>query len=375
MKDKLLHIVSFDNPFPPVYGGIVEVFYKLKPLSQLGIAIHFHCFVDEIPTQNPELEAICAKVYYYKNNKSAFDFFSRLPFSVRNRKSGNLLKNLNLIDAPILFEGLKTTYLVSKDTLPDHHKILRLHNIEHNYFYGISKSETNPFKKLIFFAEGLKYKYYENVIGKFQKVITLSNFENSIVTEKFRNAMYIPVFHGNETVQKLDGVGKYAIYHGDLRMSDNMRVAKYLIRIFKEITNFDLVIASSNGEKEIRELIQGSANISFSGINNFAHLKQLLNDAQINLVFSFQQSGTKLKLMNSLCNSRFCFINENIMDDAKVTQLCEFTNSESELINKISTFRNKPFQDYEIRKSVLETYMNDSENAKILANAIFEKWN
>ena len=36
-----LHIVSFDVPFPPNYGGVIDVYYKCKHLHQLGIEIEF----------------------------------------------------------------------------------------------------------------------------------------------------------------------------------------------------------------------------------------------------------------------------------------------------------------------------------------------
>jgi len=373
MQNRSLHIVSFDNPFPPVYGGAIEVFYKLRPLHDLGIRIHLHCFVDEIPTANPILENITAKVYYYKKNKNPLRVLSKFPFSVISRNNKvELLSNLEAVDAPILFEGLKTTYLVRMKLLKDKRKILRLHNIEHDYFNGISASETDTLKKIMFKVEDFKFRIYEPVINEFQKVISLSKFENRYISEKFQKAVYVPVFHGNREVAHLSGIGKYAIYHGDLRMSDNLRVAAYLIEIFKKVKDFSLVIASNNGEKFVKKCIGDSANITFVPIENFMHLQQLLMDAQINMIFSFQKSGTKLKLMNSLYNSRFCFINGNIIDDENVMELCEFANSESEIIRKINIFKNRPYTDYEKRKQVLETKMNDDLNAEILAKEIFK---
>jgi len=41
---KKLHIVSFDVPYPANYGGVIDVFYKLKALHSLGIEIYFHVF-------------------------------------------------------------------------------------------------------------------------------------------------------------------------------------------------------------------------------------------------------------------------------------------------------------------------------------------
>jgi hypothetical protein len=295
-----------------------------------------------------------------------------LPFSVVSRNSADLLKNLQINDAPILFEGLKTVYWIHKNHLTDRNKILRLHNIEHHYFQGISASETNFFRKIIFTAEAAKFASFEKVISKFNKVLTLSNFENRHVQSEFNNAAYIPVFHGNEKVEQLDGIGKYALYHGDLRMSDNLRVVFSLIAIFREIPQVKLVIAGNAKGDVVRQKIGNATNISFVQIDNFTHLTSLLREAHVNLIFSYQKSGTKLKLMTALFNSRFCVINDNIMDDEQVSGLCEHASSDAEIKAKVLELQNKAYNGFEQRRNVLETYMNDHHNAQLLIDQI---WN
>ena len=44
MAEPHLHIVSFDVPWPANYGGVIDVFYKVKALADLGIRLHLHCF-------------------------------------------------------------------------------------------------------------------------------------------------------------------------------------------------------------------------------------------------------------------------------------------------------------------------------------------
>lgn len=375
MHKKPLHIISFDNPFPPVYGGTVEVFHKLKPLAELGYEIILHCFVDRVPADATELQKICGKVFFYRNRKNPFFIFSKIPFSVRYRTSELLLQNLLQIDAPILFEGLKTTLLVHQQKLPQTRKILRLHNIESLYFNGLKSSETNWFRRKLFGSESDKYRKYESVLPQFDSVATLSNFENELVKQSGARSVYIPVFHGNQKVQKLGGFGQYAFYHGDLRMADNRRVVRMLIGIFKNIPDYKLVIASGTGRKFTLDLIGNSHNIEYRTIDNFAHLQQMLIDAHINLIFSFQRSGTKLKLLNALYNSRFCMINENIIDDAVVAGLCEFADTESEILKKIQLLRITAFSDFERRSQILEMQMNDKTNAALLAATIDRKWN
>ncbi|WP_162127636.1 glycosyltransferase family protein [Flavobacterium phycosphaerae] len=83
MANKPLHIISFDNPYPPDYGGVIDVFYKLKSLHALGYAIHLHCFYDKRNAVSEELKAITETVHLYKKTEVRFSFFHpfRLPLN------------------------------------------------------------------------------------------------------------------------------------------------------------------------------------------------------------------------------------------------------------------------------------------------------
>jgi hypothetical protein len=50
--DKHLHIVCLDIPYPADYGGVVDLFYKIKSLHQLGVKIHLHCFTKDREPQD-----------------------------------------------------------------------------------------------------------------------------------------------------------------------------------------------------------------------------------------------------------------------------------------------------------------------------------
>lgn len=373
MPNHVLQIVSFDNPYPPIYGGIVEVYHKLKAIHDLGVEIHFHCFTNKIPQHFEELSSITKQIYFYKTTRNSRDFLSLLPFSVRCRDSKELLINLNKVDAPILFESIKSTYLVHKELLPNHRLFLRLHNIEHDYFLGLATSEKNPFKKYLYHSEGLKFASYEKVIKKFEKVFTLSYFEHEYTRQRFGNSVYIPVFHGNQNVIPRSKLGKFAFYHGDLRMSDNLRAVKTLINVFKRIPDMKLIIASSNGENFVQRNSKSATNIKFVKLESHQQLLDLLAEAHLNVMLSYQKSGTKLKLMTSLFNSRHCIINDNISDDPTVKQLCDIVEGEDELIAKIKLLKNRDYTDVSRRKDILETYLNDSNNAQLLIDQIFEK--
>lgn len=368
-SEKQLHFISMDVPFPPNYGGIIDVFFKLKAFNQSGVKIYLHLFGFK-NERNLELEKYAEEVYFYPIKQNPFLVFNKYPISVSSRNGEKLYSNLIKNKAPIFFESLKTTKILNQFSLPNFSKFLRLHNIEQNYFEGLSKSEWNPVKKKLFELEAKKYIDYEKIITQFDQVFTLSNYEQSYVFNKYKKGTFVPVFHGNEFFRNLDGFGDYILYHGDLRASDNKKSLEFLIDTFKEI-DYPFLIASSNQEKWVKSKIANHKNMKFVYLENFNHLLELFSGAHINVSWSFQQSGTKLKVVNALFNSRFSVINDKVVDDKNIRQLCVEACDKAELISQINKLIQTPFQPSVNYKFILENYLNDKLNAQKILKEIF----
>ncbi|TBX68737.1 hypothetical protein EZL74_08055 [Flavobacterium silvisoli] len=369
MTNQPLHIISFDNPYPPNYGGVIDVFYKLKSLHELGFDIHLHCFYQDRNTVSDELKTITKSVHLYKKNRNPLFFFSSIPFGVKSRFCQSLVQNIKAVEAPVLFEGLQSTMLLHQTELTGK-KYLRMHNLESNFYAGMSRSETNGLKKILYYFESRKYRKYERQLNQFEQVFTLSVYENEQVKTWVDNAVYLPVFHGNTKIKMLSEKGDYALYHGDLRLPDNKKTVQFLIRLFHKIPDYQLVIASSNGKDFVEQQLKNAGNITFVTIESEAHLESLLANAHINVLLSFQQSGTKLKLVNSLFKSRFCLINENMVDDKDILTLCELATTETDFIAKINELKNRPYLDNDKRNAVLARVLNDAKNAETLSRFI-----
>ena len=147
MSELHLHIVSFDIPYPPNYGGVIDVFYKIKALHAAGVKVHLHCFeYHREPAK--ELDELCEVVHYYPRKTGVVAALSWKPYIVFGRRSDELLKTLCRDDFPILFEGLHSCYYLSHPSLKNRIKIYRESNIEHHYYFHLSKVEKNFFKKI-----------------------------------------------------------------------------------------------------------------------------------------------------------------------------------------------------------------------------------
>lgn len=368
MSSKILNIVSFDVPFPANYGGVIDVFYKLKALNQQGILIILHTFEYGRGAQK-ELEKYCEKIIYYKRKTKVKHFFSSLPFIVKTRSNTELTTNLQANNYPILFEGIHTTSPLLNSEFKNRIVIIRAHNIEHNYYKGLSKSESNKFKKLFFNSESYKLFKYQTILKKANYILSISPSEQDYFYSKFPlKAVYIPAFHQFKQISSKTGKGNYALYHGDLRVSDNVRACLYLIRIFSEIS-YPFIIASDFSNPKLENEVKKCNNMEYRKLTTNEELGELIKNAHINILPTFQDTGIKLKLINTLFSGRFCLVNDKMIQNTGLEKLCSIANSEKEFIEQISAIAKKDFTEEHIieRKSLLNSFDTSVNAQKIIS--------
>ncbi|RMB60469.1 hypothetical protein EAX61_06510 [Dokdonia sinensis] len=364
MPKKKLHIISFGNPYPPQYGGAIDVYYKLQALSALGVTIYLHYF-DNKETEKEHLELYCEQVFFYKKKSNILFLLSKTPYAVLARRNEALIKNLKKIDAPILIEGTQCSWILNDKSFTSRQLYVRAHNIEENYYKGLANSENNKILRLIYRSQAKKMRNFETHFNNVEGIFTLSKFEQAYFKNRYHTeSAYIPVFHGNSDSAILDGQGNYALYHGDLSSADNLRAAIFFINLFRNI-DFPLVIAG-NYSSDLERMVEKIDNVRLEKIKDNKHLDRLLSGAHINVIKSFQQSGTKLKLVNSLFKSRFCIINENVVDDPRIVKLCEVASSKEQFIELVEKLRATHFSDGGRREVLNAVYSNKSNAQKII---------
>lgn len=173
MPDKHLHIISFSVPYPPNYGGVIDVYYKLLALHHAGIKTHLHCYeYDRGPA--PELEEICEEVQYYPRKTGLSSAGSLKPYIVQSRQSEVLINNLLKDNHPVLFEGLHSCFFLDDKRLNGRIKIYRESNIEHQYYFNLFKAEYKPGPKMYYLIEALKLRFYEKVLHHADLMLVVS---------------------------------------------------------------------------------------------------------------------------------------------------------------------------------------------------------
>ena len=367
MKDKTLHIIALNIPFPTNYGGVIDIFFKLKALNERGVKIHLHCF-EYGRKQAPIFDDICEKVYYYPRKMHWRNLFSSIPFIVKSRVSNELLGNLSNTKAPILFEGLHCCFYLDNPQLRDHKQFVRAHNIESDYYKLLAKSERKPFTKLYLFSEYLKIRAFEKKLAKANGVFAISDKDHQELKDTC-NSYLIRAFHPDSKIKSKIGLGEYAIYHGNLSVAENENAAFFLIKkVFKKL-NFDLVIAGAKPTKKLRSEVVKHSNIRLVENPENNVLEKLIQDAHIQVLPTEQDTGIKLKLLKSLFLGRHCIVNSKMIAETGLEESCFIVESPNEWITQIKNLLNTPFEEDDIneRIKVLQPYNCEKEAEKIIS--------
>jgi len=373
MKNTDLHIniVSFDIPYPPSYGGVIDVFFKIKALYDKGVRIHLHAFhYGRKPSA--ELEKYCYEVFYYPRKALLNPFLHHIPYIVRSRKSSLLLKNLQKNNYPVIFEGIHCSYYLNWAELNDRIKIVRMHNIEHIYYLHLAKVENNLIKKFYFSLESKRLRKYLHKLNHATHVAAISPSDHTILNIKLNNSFYLPVFHPNHEVTAIEGKGNYVLYHGNLGIGENNEAALFLVE--KVFNNLDIpfIIAGSKASSHLKKAVRGNKNIQLLNPDT-EKIYQLITEAQINILPTFQDTGIKLKLLNALFRGRHCLVNTKMIKDTGLSDLCYIADNESDFKLKVVDLFDKTFtkEMLEQRREKLSQRFNNQLSAEILINQIF----
>ena len=373
MQNKQIHIVSFNVPYPANYGGVIDVYHKIRWLHKLGVKVHLHCF--EYGRQEaPELQMICDSVHYYPRKKGFLFSLHYLPYIVLTRKSETLIENLMHDNFPILLEGLHSCYLLKDDRLKNRFKIFRESNIEHEYYFHLFKSENNLLQKLFYLVESRKLKAYEKIVNESQLMLIVSQSEAAYFINKYpeNKVEYLPSFHPNDEVECLTGNGNYVLYHGNLAVSENYLAAKYILTEIAASSSKQFIIAGLNPPKDLLKQAAQYNNVTLISNPNESEMIRLVKEAHVNLLLTFQETGLKLKLLSVLYSGRFCLVNNKMLTGTGLENLCEIGNSPSEILAKIELLFNSDFSFDEIekRKTVLQKNYSNLRNAESLSNFV-----
>ena len=371
--NKSLHIVSFDYPFPPYYGGIIDVFYKIKALNALGVEIHLHYFSDSI-YQHQELEELCHTITPYpKSSVLSSSIFSKIPLRMLVRRSSELTKNLAKNDFPILYEGLQSSYSSLHADLKKNKKFLRCHNAEANYARELAQSENNLLKKIIFSTEALITSRFEKKLHQFDGLFVLSEDDKKYFNRSNEKIKIVPIFHGQEEIEVREGLGDYVLFHGNLTVAENVVTAKWIFtEIAPELPHLKFILAGKSLDGNILNQYP-SKNVECVFNPNQQQMKNLIQNAQIVLLKTMVPSGIKLKLIDSLAQARHIISDFNSVEKSGMSHYVSLASTTNDFLKKIEELMYQEVDKTQIQKraEVFNQAFNNKVNAKKIVEELF----
>lgn len=365
MEKLSIHLISFDVPYPADYGGVIDVYYKIKALNEVGVNVHLHCF-QYGREGSEELEKICASVNYYRRNMGAEKLISRTPYIVKSRTNNTLLFRLQEDNFPILFEGLHTAGLMNDKALANRMKILRSHNIEHEYYRGLASVTGSLSKRIYYNWEAIKLERFERIAASAELILAISKGDQIHFSSYGDRVDLMFPFHATvDPAYVSEGAG-YIFYHGNLTVSENIEAIQFLIEEVMPLVNIKLVVAGKGTEALSRKFNHPS--VIFVNSPSDEEMLNLSRNANIHVLPTFQNTGFKLKLLYALVSGRHVLVNSKMLDGTDLGNWTSIAESPQEWAEGINKLMDAPFEKptYEARQEFLEANYSNKEKAERL---------
>lgn len=272
-----------------------------------------------------------------------------------------------------MLEGIHCTYYLAKNQLIDRKVIVRLHNVEFEYYNHLYKTEPDYFKKIFFKRESKLLKGYENKLAKRARFLSVSEKDENVYKKLFnaKEINYLPVFMPFTSVNSLPGQGEYCLYQGNLSVAENEKAVRWLLEnVFMQSMPIPFIVAGKNASKSLKTFIAQYDNVKLIDNPDEEEMNSLIRLAHIHILPSFNDTGVKIKLLNALFNGRFIITNFVSIEDTTFGNLCSIAESPEEIKNAILDLCTQEFsmQMIDKRRNILLTMFDNEANGKRLLN-------
>lgn len=372
---KVLHLVSFDVPFPPDYGGASSVFQLLNLLQTNGIHVILHVYTYRDRKVTEKLKELCFRVYEYKRILGFSKQLSFIPYIVNSRNAPELLNNLAADQHPVLFEGIHTTKYLTQLLKYKNNLFLRAHNYESAYYAKLAHFEHSFFRKLYFKLESFRLKPYEALIAA--KVKTVFCFTDKDASTFNSFGAKTMIFNPNILNIPLDikeGRGTYLLIHANLSINDNVHSSLQLIKQIAPGNGINIKVAGKNPTPYLIEEISKYQNVEIIPNPSEKDLITLLQNAHIHLCFSEISEGFKIRVRTVLQYGRFILSNNAFCEDKAIQEMMIMENDLSKWPMLIVELMQRTFDNNAINsRQDLLNKLPKGHDVKELIDIVFEK--
>ncbi|MCM0758040.1 glycosyltransferase [Sporomusa sphaeroides DSM 2875] len=310
-QNKRMLIVASDFPFPPVHGGRVDVFARLKTLYHMGFVIDLIATVKYLPSEEHirEVNQYVKNIHIVHRANRLIDMFSVIPLQIKSRCG---LKDISLEQEYdfVLLEGQYTSLILDNSTLRAQHFLLRIHNDEPAYFKQLFRSEKLSWAKLYYLLESYKFKLTDPCI--FKKVTNMmfisdKEYREAVAKWPQNNCVFLPPSISIANMKVRDLQSKTALFIGAVNHPNNKEAIIWYVKnvhpYLLDIPDYKFIMAGNSLGKDIgwiNELMNESSHIYF--FDTPMDLEPLYQDSAVFVNPMLHGAGVTLKTVEAIQN-------------------------------------------------------------------------
>lgn len=358
---RAVHIICPNVPWPADYGGAIASYYHLQALAEAGLHVHLHTFLyNRAPA--PALARLCQQVHYYPR-RAGLGILRPGPYIVSSRRVPGLLRNLQAAEAPILSEGTHCSGWLGHPSLQARRRVLRMHNLEHRYYASLARQARGP-EHAYLHLEARRLRHYElrMLPQHCTHTLAISPAETAeLIKLGYPQVHWLPSFHPYAPMEVPDGIGHYALYHGDLRIAANAQAVAWLASQVFAHTPFPLIVAGHSPPPWLRAHLAAFTHIQLIASPTRAQLEVLIAGAQLHLLNSTQTGGLKLKLLHCLYKGRHVLANENTLTGSGLEAAVTACQSAQDYLTALLELQDRPVSASQLQARAVALGLYDKE--------------
>lgn len=158
------------------------------------------------------------------------------------------------------------------------------------------------------------------------------------------------------------------MYHGNLSLAENKEAVHFLLNEVIPNSKLPFIISGRQPDESLKKKIAKTTNCKLIENPDMDKMNQLIQEAHIHVLPTFQETGLKLKLLHALFNGRHVLVNPSMVVGTGLDQVCHVAHNAHDFLNLINQLAELPFLDDELfaRKNLLSMNYNNISNAKRL---------
>lgn len=307
-KKKEILVVSGFIPFPPIFGGAIDVWERIKGLYNLGYEIDLVVTDKNNPTeeQKVQLKKFIRHFYFVKRENKVQQLFHKLPLQFLSRKGLKYLK-INQQYHCIILESEFCWAITLNDTIKYKNVIIRVHNIESLYFKMLGKSATNLKEKIYYKLETVKIKKFSHTVFQKADRLWFISKDDLIVSNLPQKSIFMPFPINDAFVEPTIKKGANVVFMGSLFMQNNLYGLDWYIKnvhplLVNEISDYHFYIIGSLKEENFELEKKYKQLKKVTVVINAPCLRAYYEKATVFINPMFHGSGVKVKSVNALVN-------------------------------------------------------------------------